>query len=624
MSVDRSWMWRRFDEKGFISAEFDKGVNEFLDFAYSHPNVVDHGKIRCPCAKCDNRKFNFRDNVHYHIKRNGFKHGYTTWDTHGELRRTYHAEECSGSRDEEDRGMRTMVVDAAGPNFDWGFDGDEHQGYREQPPNPSAQKFFDLLKDANEPLWEGCERHTRLSAVSQLLNIKSEFNLSHTCYDRIMSSIKSMMPEDEKLPNNLYKAKKMVAKLGLGYDKIDVCANNCMLYYKETKDHKKCMHCGHERYVPRKVGSKKDIAFKVLRYLPLIPRLQRLYMSKTTASQMTWHWTNQCEEGLMAHPSHSEAWKHFDQTHPSFSSEPRNVRMGLCTDGFTPFSNSGAPYSCWPVMSVVYNLPPGMCMEQPYILLNMVIPGPKSPGKKLDVFLRPLVDELKDLWNVGVETYDAFTQQNFTMRVALFWTISDFPAYGMLSCWSTHGLLSCPYCMEHTKSFRLSNGRKQSWFDCHRQFLPSHHSYRRQSRQFFKGRIEKDSPPPRLSGEEIRRRVSELPSQTYDTFGNPKQLVNFGDTHNWVKRSIFWDLPYWSTNLIRHNLDVMHIEKNVFDNIFNTVLDVKDKSKDNGNARKDLEQICDRPQLHLFYDPNGKLLKPKASYTEYIINSFCH
>jgi len=52
------------------------------------------------------------------------------------------------------------------------------------------------------------------------------------------------------------------------------------------------------------------------------------------------------------------------------------------------------------------------------------------------------------------------------------WTINDFPAYGMLSGWSTHGRLACSYCMEHTKSFTLTYGQKSYWFDCHRRFLP--------------------------------------------------------------------------------------------------------------------------------------------------------
>ena len=80
----------------------------------------------------------------------------------------------------------------------------------------------------------------------------------------------------------------------------------------------------------------------------------------------------------------------------------------------------------------------------------------------------------------------------------------------------------------------------------------------------------------------------------------------------WNKRSIFWDLPYWNSNLIRHNLDVMHIEKNVFENVFNTVMQVEGKNKDNEKAREDLKVLCRRPEL----EKNEAIRKfPKACYT---------
>ena len=49
---------------------------------------------------------------------------------------------------------------------------------------------------------------------------------------------------------------------------------------------------------------------------------------------------------VLSHPSDDEAWKHFDNVYLDFYSEPRNVRLGLCSDGFTPFSNLASPYSC--------------------------------------------------------------------------------------------------------------------------------------------------------------------------------------------------------------------------------------------------------------------------------------
>ncbi|KAK2375112.1 hypothetical protein QL285_076023 [Trifolium repens] len=132
----------------------------------------------------------------------------------------------------------------------------------------------------------------------------------------------------------------------------------------------------------------------------------------------------------------------------------------------------------------------------------------------------------------------------------------------MLSGWSTAGRLACPICMNNTKAFILSKGKKTSWFDCHRQFLPHDHAFRRNKVAFLKNRIERDEPPPRLSGEQVWEKVYGIPKIT----DSGKCVVSGrGVLHNWTKRSIFWDLPYWRHNLLRHNLDVMHIEKNVFD-----------------------------------------------------------
>nr|GEV06881.1 hypothetical protein [Tanacetum cinerariifolium] len=208
----------------------------------------------------------------------------------------------------------------------------------------------------------------------------------------------------------------------------------------------------------------QGIPNKYMHYLLLTPRLQRLYMSKDTAQHMTWHHEYRRDPEVLSYPSDGEAWKYFDRTHPSFVAEPRNVRLGLCADGFAPFGISSNNYSCWPVIVTPYNLPP---------------------------------------WMYGVETYDAFKKQNFQLKATLMWTVNDFMAYGMLSGWSTHGKLSCPYCMEESKAFTLKHGRKTSFFDCHHQLLPRDHSFRRNKDGFIKGRVERDEAPPRLSGEEI-------------------------------------------------------------------------------------------------------------------------
>ncbi|KAM3306005.1 hypothetical protein P3S67_012874 [Capsicum chacoense] len=115
------------------------------------------------------------------------------------------------------------------------------------------------------------------------------------------------------------------------------------------------------------------------------------------------------------------------------------------------------------------------------------------------------------------------------MRANLMWTISDFPAYGILSDWMTVGKLACPYFMENSKAFTLKYGQKNSWFDCHCQFLPMDHEFRRMKNAFRKNKIENDPPPSLLSRHHIWERVCNLPKVTY---GLPSRLLGYGVEHN--------------------------------------------------------------------------------------------
>ena len=249
--------------------------------------------------------------------------------------------------------------------------------------------------------------------------------------DSVIDLIHDLVDPNLEISDNFYKAKRLVAKLGMSSMRIHCCENGCMLYYKDDIDLESCKFCGKYRYM--KTSNGKKVPIKAMHYLPLIPRLKRLYASNRSAPHMRWHHEHRRPPGVMCHPSDGEAWKHFDRTYPLFAAEPRNIRLGLCSDGFTPHSVSAAPYSCWPVFVTPYNLPPEMCMTSPYIFLNCVIPGPRNPKVLIDVYFQPLIDELKQLWVQGVETFDVSLKQNFNLRAALMWTINDFPAYGMLS-----------------------------------------------------------------------------------------------------------------------------------------------------------------------------------------------
>jgi hypothetical protein len=254
-----------------------------------------------------------------------------------------------------------------------------------------------------------------------VFTIKSDHGLSETGYDKIIEWARSILPEGNRLKENFYAAKSMMKPLGLGYQKIDMCPNFCMLYYLENAEITECMTCGHSRYKPRTGKRKTLVAYKKLRSFQITPRLQRLFMSPRTTEHMTWHQTHDAVDRVMVHPSNGEAWKRFNSVHPHFSAESRNVHLGLCTDGFNLFGSFTTSYSCWPVILTVYNLPPGMCMRPKFMFLSTVTPCPSSPGWNIDVCLRLLIDELVQLWSSGALTYDISRKQNFLMKAALMW-----------------------------------------------------------------------------------------------------------------------------------------------------------------------------------------------------------
>jgi len=84
--------------------------------------------------------------------------------------------------------------------------------------------------------------------------------------------------------------------------------------------------------------------------------------------------------------------------------EQRNVRLGLATDGFNLFGNLNINYSTWHVILMIYNLPLGLCLQQSYMMMSLLIEGPTGSKQNIDINLQPLIDELNILWGQGIST----------------------------------------------------------------------------------------------------------------------------------------------------------------------------------------------------------------------------
>jgi hypothetical protein len=188
---------------------------------------------------------------------------------------------------------------------------------------------------------------------------------------------------------------------------------NCMLFWKEHKDDTECMHCDRYRYAKMINEDGAPITTKVvvkqLYYIPITLRLKLLFLCEETTQQMMWHKEGICDSedtDIMSHPVNAEAWHALDRFDPKFARDSRSVRLGLSTDSFQPYGSDSTVYSCWPIFVMPYNLPPNKYLKEGFIFLALLISGLKEPKKQINIFLCPLMKELKELWQ-GIDAYDS-------------------------------------------------------------------------------------------------------------------------------------------------------------------------------------------------------------------------
>ncbi|KAK4390102.1 hypothetical protein Sango_2073500 [Sesamum angolense] len=111
------------------------------------------------------------------------------------------------------------------------------------------------------------------------------------------------------------------------------------------------------------------------------------------------------------------------------------------------------------------------------------------------------------------------------------------------SCWP---IILTPYnlppvCIDDTRAFHPQHSRKECYFNCYRQFLLVDHTYRRNKKTFTKDRVKYMVACPRLTGEEIRNWVADFSPAVEQLLTLPS---DHGSDNKWMKKTIFWDIPY--------------------------------------------------------------------------------
>ncbi|KAK1684176.1 hypothetical protein QYE76_045024 [Lolium multiflorum] len=409
-------------------------------------------------------------------------------------------------------------------------------------PEENTKEYYEALFASQKPLHENTEV-TQLDAIARLMALKCHRNLCRDGFDELLVIVGSLLPKGHLLPQNFYYSTKLLSDLKMSSQQIHACPKGCMLFREEHADTNYCIKCNSSRYfeVDRNGDGQKrqtTVAKNILRYLPVLPRIQRLFMTEDTAQQMRWAVEGNRYTDKMIHPSDGTAWKNFVKKFPLKAGDPRSVAVAISTDGFNPYGMSAAVYSCWPVFVIPMNLPPGVCMRSENMFVSMIIPGPKYPGKNMNVYLEPLVDDLVRGWEGrGIRTYDASKKEYFDMYVWYHTSLHDLPARALFCGWCTHGKWPCPQCRQAVTFFWLNKGGKYSCFDEARQFLERRHAYRSDVKSFKKGRVVRGPKPIPKTGTEIKAELDALkPSPDGNGF------LGYGETHQWTHKPCLWKL----------------------------------------------------------------------------------
>ncbi|KAL2929202.1 3-oxoacyl-[acyl-carrier-protein] synthase 3 [Bienertia sinuspersici] len=152
------------------SAEYRVGVDEFM--VYATRNIISSdGKLRFPYIKCINNKLLSLDDVNYLLLHFGMMRNYNNWTFHGEDVNEISSEPMVENETVGETNLRQFVYDTYGQRDDipnLSEDMDESEGTRG--PNKEAQNFYNLLNDADQELWPGCDL-TKLSFLVLLFHI---------------------------------------------------------------------------------------------------------------------------------------------------------------------------------------------------------------------------------------------------------------------------------------------------------------------------------------------------------------------------------------------------------------------------------------------------------------------
>jgi Transposase family tnp2 len=238
---------------------------------------------------------------------------------------------------------------------------------------------------------------------------------------------------------------------GIKPERYHCCVNSCCCFVGPHSNCEECPYCGEGRYLQGHDGKKK--ARKYFNYLPFIPRLIAMYANTRKAQEMRYRgFEHEHVPGKIKDIFDGHVYQHLlgkkviiddeEASHTYFSS-PRDIALGLSTDGFAPFKHRKS--TAWPLILFNYNLPPETRFQKGNIIGLGAIPGHKKP-LDADSFAWPALVEFLRL-QIGVRAFDVEADEFFLLRAYLILVFGDIPAMSMLMRMKGHnGFSPCRMC----------------------------------------------------------------------------------------------------------------------------------------------------------------------------------
>jgi hypothetical protein len=262
-----------------ITLEWREKAEQFVNMAFDIP--ARPAKVLCPCKRCNNIKRQTKEELSKHLIKNGFTPNYYTWVCHGEHTAKHARTESQQSQPAGEfvAGFDDCLdafLDANAPENPNIEEAAPEEAETSEEPEQSTQKFYEALFAAQKPLHAHTEV-TQIDAVARLLAFKCDVNLPRDRFDDLLAIVGSILPQGHLLTKTFYESTKILRALKMSYEQIDACPKGCMLFRKEHLETNYCIHCKSSRYfeVDAGDGQKKQtrVAQKILRYLPILPRL---------------------------------------------------------------------------------------------------------------------------------------------------------------------------------------------------------------------------------------------------------------------------------------------------------------------------------------------------------------